>query len=267
MTRPNDPPGEMRRFWLDEDTVDRLLTGRIHPDDAPPGYSEVARVLSAFTAAGDNEELALEAHHVALATGLVSRPTSAWAQPDTRAKKTRSRTRLKVGGLVAIGTLLGSTGLAAAGVLPDAAQDAFSNVFDTVGITVPASGNHPATGDHQAGSGNHPASSGEEISEIATTTDATGRDKGAQISSTASGGMSHAGQHGSESAGRRGEGAGAPPVPVPNEGGTATADTASDGASEHGTDTADEKSGGHSSSGSGNASEHAGGPSRSHGGP
>lgn len=152
----------------------------------------------------------------------------------------RSRTRLKVGGLVVVGTVLGSTGLAAAGVLPDAAQDAVSKVFETVGITVPASGDHPA-------------SSGEEISEIATTTDATSRDKGAQISSTASGGMSHAGQHGSEPAGTRGEGAGAQPVPVPNEGGTGTADIAS-GASEQGTDTADENSGGHGSSGSRNAS-------------
>jgi hypothetical protein len=42
-------------------------------------------------------------------------------------------------------------------------QDAFSKVLETVGITVPASGDHPA-------------SSGEEISEIATTTDATGVD-------------------------------------------------------------------------------------------
>ena len=146
---------------------------------------------------------------------------------------------MKVGGLIVVGALLGSTGLAAAGVLPDVAQEAFSKVLDRVGITVPAGGDHPA-------------SSGEEISDIATTTDATGVDKGAEISSAASGGMSQAGQHGSAFAGA--EGADAAPVPVPNEGGTGTADTASGAASEEGTVTAEAASGGRSGSGSGNAS-------------
>lgn len=241
MTRPNDLRDEMRRLWLDADTQDRLLAGSIHPDDAPPGYSEAARVLRAATTAGDHEELAHEAEHVALAMAVVQQPSPASIQPDRRSRTMRARTRLKVGGLVVVGALLGSTGLAAAGALPDAAQDAFSKVLETVGITVPASGDHPA-------------SSGEEISGIATTTDATGVDKGAKISSAASGGMSQAGQHGAASADTSGEGAGAPPVPVPNGGGTGTADTASDGASEQGMDTADEKTGGHSSSGSGNAS-------------
>jgi hypothetical protein len=160
--------------------------------------------------------------------------------------------------------LAGSTGLAAAGVLPDAAQDAFSTVLDRVGIAVPASTDHPA-------------SSGEEVAEIAITTDATDVEKGAEISSVASGGMSQAGQHGSESTAAAIEttgeapvpvpneggtgtgdaasrGSGEAPVPVPNEGGTGTGNTASDGASEEGTVTADEKSGSHSGSGSGNAS-------------
>jgi hypothetical protein len=257
MTRPNDPPVEMRRLWLDADTADRLLAGRIHPDDAPPGYSEAARVFRAATTAVDHEELLHEAEHVALATALMQQPSFASTQPERRARKKRSRTRLKLGGLIVVGAVMGSTGLAAAGALPDAAQDAFSRVLDTVGITVPASGDHPA-------------SSGKEISEIATTTEVTGVDKGAEISSAASGGMSQAGQHGSASAASggmsqarqhgsasaatHGEGAGAPPIPLPNEGGTGTADTASHNASEHGTNTADAKSEGHSSSGSGNAS-------------
>jgi hypothetical protein len=50
------------------------------------------------------------------------------------------------------------------------------------------------------------------------------------------------------------EGGDAAPVPVPNEGGTGTADTASGGASDAGTTTADTESDGHSSEGSGNAS-------------
>jgi hypothetical protein len=182
---------------------------------------------------------------------LVKQPSPASTPSDGRSRKMRSRSRrVKVGGLVVVGALVGSTGLAAAGVLPDAAQDAFSMVFERVGITVPASDDRPA-------------SSGEELSGIATTTDATGMDKGAEISSAASGGMSQAGQHGSAVAGtsvERVEGAGAAPVPVPNEGGTGTADTASDGVSEEGTSVADEKSEGRSGSGSGNASDAASAP-------
>jgi hypothetical protein len=85
------------------------------------------------------------------------------------------------------------------------------------------------------------------MSEIATTTDSTGVDKGVEISSTASGGMSQAGVNGS--------GSGAP-VTTPNTGGTGTGDTASGGAADTGTATADEASQGHSSAGAGNADGH-----------
>jgi hypothetical protein len=241
MTDWNDLPDEMRRLWLDKGTLDRLLAGGVDPDDAPPGYSEVAHVLQAVVRAGDGDELIHEATHVALAMELVRQPSPASTPSDRRSRKMSRSRRTKIGGLVVVGALVASTGLAAAGVLPDAAQDAVSNVFDRVGITIPASGDHPAT-------------SGDEVSGIATTTDATGVDKGAEISSAASGGMSQAGQHGSAVAEAGDEGADAAAVPVPNEGGTGTAGAASDGVSEVGTSTADEESAGHSSSGSGNAS-------------
>ena len=203
MTDWGDLPDEMRRSGLDRDTIERMLAGRMGPDDAPPGYSEVARFLMAAADTTDREALVHEAEHVALAMALTEgSPASHLSNgrsKDVKSKdvkhkdvkykdvKWRSR-RLKVGGLVVVGALVGSTGLAAAGVLPDAAQDAFSNVLDRVGISVPASGDHPA-------------SSGEEISEIATTTDSTGVDKGAEISSVASGGVSQAGEHGPGSVG------------------------------------------------------------------
>ena len=251
MTDWNDLSEEMRKLQLDPDTVDRLLAGEVEPDDAPPGYSEVARALQAAVRARQDDELAHEASHVAIAIELVRQPSPASTPSDRRSQKMSRIHRLKVGGLVVAGALLGSTGLAAAGVLPDAAQDAVSNLFDRVGIIIPASGDHPAT-------------SGDEISEIATTTDATGADKGAEISSVASGGKSQAGLHGSgaaatgaedaDAAAAGAEDADAAPVPTPNEGGTGTADVASDGASEEGTTPADEESAGHSSWGSGNAS-------------
>ena len=239
MTEWNDLPCEMRKLQLDPGTIDRLLAGEIEPDDAPPGYSEVARVLQAAAAARPSDELVHEASHVAIAMELVRQAAS--TPSDRRSRKMSRIGRLKVGGLVVVGALVGSTGLAVAGVLPDAAQDAVSNVFDKVGITIPASGDPPAA-------------TGDEVSSIATTTDAAGVDKGAEISSAASAGKSQAGQHDSGVAGSGDEATNAAPVPVPNEGGTGTADAASAGASEVGTGTANEESAGHSSSGSGNAS-------------
>jgi len=175
--------------------------------------------------------------------------------------------RLKVAGLVALGTLLGTSGLAVAGVLPDTAQGMLSNVLDRVGISVPR-GDHP---DSSVEPSEHPASSGEQISEIATTTDSTGVGKGAEISSIASGGMSQAGEHGSAELGTAGHGStghgdNVAPVSPPNTGGTSTADAASGGHSEAGTDIVDERSNGRSVAGSGSGS---GPPSQppSHGSP
>ncbi|MDP9209732.1 MAG: hypothetical protein M3O65_14850, partial [Actinomycetota bacterium] len=42
---------------LDADTAERLLSGRLDPDDAPPGYAEVARLLRAAVAPADPAEL------------------------------------------------------------------------------------------------------------------------------------------------------------------------------------------------------------------
>jgi hypothetical protein len=46
---------------LDADTAERLLSGRLDPDDAPPGYAEVAGLLQAAAGPADETELAGEA--------------------------------------------------------------------------------------------------------------------------------------------------------------------------------------------------------------
>jgi hypothetical protein len=56
---PEDP--SPRVATLDPDTAERLLSGRLDPDDAPPGYAEVARLLQAAAAPADATELADEA--------------------------------------------------------------------------------------------------------------------------------------------------------------------------------------------------------------
>ena len=228
MTPRDDSQDEMRGLFLDQRTADRLLAGQVDPDDAPPGYAEVASLFQAAGAPPTPAELLQEEQAVAAAARVGAQPTRS-AIPATRRSTVRSRFfRVKVVGLVVAGTILGTTGLAAAGVLPDAAQNAASTVLSKVGISVPAADEHPA-------------STGTDISGIATTTDVTGVDKGAEISSTASGGVSQAGLNGSA------------PVTTPNTGGTTTADTASGGAADSGTATADDASQDHSSAGSANA--------------
>jgi len=236
----SDVPNGMRASALDEDTIERLLSARLAPDDAPPGYAEVARLVGVVAETDGPRDPGREERDIAAAIALTSEERAGTA-PRGRSRTTRSlRGRVRIAGMVLAGTLVGSTGLAVAGALPDPAQDAFADVLDRVGIIVPA-------GDDAPESVGHPASTGAEISDVATSTEATGVDKGAEISSLASGGHSRAGQVG----GPQGTGKpdDVPPVDTPNGGGTDTGDAA--GAV--GADRADERSDGRSAAGSSNA--------------
>ena len=252
MNSRGDVPNGMRMSTLDEDTIERLLSARIAPDDAPPGYSGVARLVRIVAETADSDP-ALGERHVAAAVAVIRRESAAGASARRPQRKRSWRRRARVAGVVLAGALVGSTGLAFAGALPDAAQDAFADVLDRVGITVPAGHDAPEPTEP-------PASTGEEISDIATSTESSGVDKGAEISTTASGGRSRAGQAGGGAAGA-GEvppvetpNGDVPPAETPNGGGTHTADAASGSAGEVGTDRADVRSDGRSAAGSSNAS-------------
>jgi len=188
MTHADDSTGGMGDLMLDEAMADRLLDGRLAPDDVPPGYADVVGLVHALSLPPTAAELALQVVAVeATLTELALRPAPRGSKAPVAASgrkwTTRSRFfKTKVASLVLVGTLVGTTGMAVAGVLPAPLQDAASRVLAKVGISVPTSDSHPA-------------SSGEDISKIATTTDATGVDKGAEISTTASGGHSKAGQY------------------------------------------------------------------------
>jgi hypothetical protein len=158
-----------------------------------------------------------------------------------------SRPRITAAFVVA--ALACTAGLASAGSLPGAAQDIASAMLAKIGVSVPGPNDHAGTHPSVRGKSDVPsnAATRSEIADLATTTELTGVDKGAAISSAASDGKSQAGKHGPPS--ERSE-----LNETPNAGGTGTANAASGGASSHGTSTADAASGGHSSAGSANAS-------------
>ena len=178
----------------------------------------------------------------------------------------RHRPRLSLTIALATGVLALTSGLAFAGQLPGAAQDTAHSMLAKVGISVPGpnthAGTHPdvrgtsstpsvadqgTSGTPPTGAGKGGNGKGKTISALAHTTPATGRDKGAVISTAASGGKSHAGhppgqsgaanKHGGSTAGSASGGAshaGNPPGqashPSPHHGqGASTSTTASGG--------------------------------------
>jgi hypothetical protein len=145
------------------------------------------------------------------------------------------------GGLVLVG------GAAAAGALPGVASPVAGDHLSSHNVTVPDPDEHASDGLGTASS----AGKGADVSAAAQSTDTTGVEKGADVSTLASEGQSQAGVNGSgESAA---ESAGSAPISTPSDGGTTVADTASDGASTVGTSVANDASSGRSAAGSANA--------------
>ena len=244
----HDLESEMQRLPLDTDTADRLLAGSVAPEDAPPGYAGVATLLAAVADSPTADDLSRESETVALLAAVVRS-----SQPKMRKPRRRSIVpRLRLATAVATVALAGTT-LAFAGDLPGAAQDVASTMLAKVGVSVP--GPNSNAGDHpnvRGKSSDAPVTSsnsgkGSEISDLATSTDLTGVEKGAAISTVASGGQSQAGQH-SQASGAHGAS-----VETPNSGGTGTADTASGEKSSQGTAIANAASDDHSVAGSDNA--------------
>jgi hypothetical protein len=245
----HDLESEMQRLPLDTDTADRLLAGSVAPEDAPPGYAGVTTLLAAVADSPTADDLSRESETVALLAAVVRS-----SQPKIRKPRRRSIVpRLRLATAFATVALAGTTGLAFAGSLPGAAQDVASTMLAKVGVSVP--GPNSNAGDHpnvRGKSSDAPVTSsnsgkGSEISDLATSTDLTGVEKGAAISTVASGGQSQAGQH-SQAPGAHGAS-----VETPNSGGTGTADTASGEESSQGTAIADAASDDHSVAGSDNA--------------
>jgi hypothetical protein len=109
---------------LDDETANRLLEGGVGPDDAPPGYQEVAGALQAA------------AQVAAVAPAHEAGPAVAAFIDAIPARRTTVITKWKMGAAVLAGGLTLSTGLAAAGALPGPAQGAAAGVLSVLGISV-----------------------------------------------------------------------------------------------------------------------------------
>lgn len=140
----SDMEDEVHRVPLDLNTADRLLAGAIAPEDAPPGYAGVARLLEAASSEPPVEELAGEEEIVALVASVV-RSSSQVSSPSRRRRFLPALSRPRVAAaFVAVG-LVCSAGLASAGALPGIAQDIASAALTKLGISVPSSTDEAAT--------------------------------------------------------------------------------------------------------------------------
>jgi hypothetical protein len=177
---------------LDDVTADRLLAGGIAPDDAPPGYQDVARALHA--AAMTATDAPTNDGATAVAAFLDAIPT----------RRTARMKKWKIAAATLAGGLTLSTGLAAADVLPGAAQDVASDALAKVGISVPSNHNDNAntrgkSADHKPAkdaeveddsspSTTKPDNHGSVVSKVAGDKTTEGADHGSAVCSTASDG-------------------------------------------------------------------------------
>lgn len=127
----------MNRFPIDDHTADRLLAGTLSPEDAPPSYAGLARMIQAATGPATAAELAAEAAVVAAGVEAVRSGPHA---PIPRRKSVLTKLlSAKVAGIAA-GVVLGATTAAAAatGNLPSSAQTAVSDAVSHVGVSLPS---------------------------------------------------------------------------------------------------------------------------------
>ena len=125
---------------LDPDTADRLLTGRLDPDDAPPRYREVASLLQRRARGGrDRARSTDDALIVAMVDAIV-----AAGSRSSRRKHVLTRIVMTKAAAVAVVALSATGAAAATGNLPDAAQDGLARAAQHIGINLPSSANDKA---------------------------------------------------------------------------------------------------------------------------
>lgn len=135
MTAPGAFRHDMNPFMLDAATAERLVTGAVGVDDAPPSYRGVSRLLQALREAPDEHELA----GAEAAVNRISAIAAFERRGTGVARSRRSPARaVRIAAASVVSCCILSGGLAAAGALPESAQRVASAVLRQVGISVPA---------------------------------------------------------------------------------------------------------------------------------
>jgi hypothetical protein len=132
---------------LDDETVERLLTGELSPDQAPSGYAQVAALLAATTAEPTPEELARQPAVLA-ELRAVTRIRRAKPRHVRRATRPPRRRWAGLAAVALVGVLVtGGAAMAASGNLPVPVRDAARSILGTVGGDLePATPAQPSAG-------------------------------------------------------------------------------------------------------------------------
>ena len=135
---------------LDEDSAARLLQGLVHPDDAPPGYGSVARLLSSAARLPLLPVDEDEAAGTVLAMVETIRDAAPASAPQASQRRPMLAKLLAGKALAAVAVVgLTATGAAAAnGSLPDRVQGVVSDAVGAVGVNIPHP-NHGKSADHR----------------------------------------------------------------------------------------------------------------------
>jgi hypothetical protein len=155
MRRPPDPDADPPA--LDDDTVERLLSGTLPPAQAPAGYAKVAELLAAAAAPPSPAELAGQ-EAVLAEFRAVARGRPPAASPSRRARTSRRRRRVGLAVVVVVGALVtGGVAGAATGHLPGTVREAARSILGTTDGGAPSTstqaGQPPAPVKRPAGSG------------------------------------------------------------------------------------------------------------------
>jgi hypothetical protein len=131
MRRPLTDP-DPDSLTLDEETVERLLTGNLPPSQVPPGYAQVAALLAATTAEPTHEELAGQSEALA-ELRAVTRRRRAGAHTRRVARPT-GRRWAGLAGVALVGALVtGGVAVAATGNLPAPVRNVARSILGGAG--------------------------------------------------------------------------------------------------------------------------------------
>ena len=119
---------------VDPDTADRLLAGRMVPDDAPPGYREVARLLHQAHMENGPHDGADDRVVAAMVDAIVA---GRRARTGRRRRAARF-TGTKVAAVTAVFALSATGAAAATGNLPEPAQGRIARAAQHIGINLPS---------------------------------------------------------------------------------------------------------------------------------